>query len=161
QLEWRVPTRDTVTDILVRPIYAGYYCFGRRQIDPRRRKPGRRRSGRVVVPREEYLALIPDRVPAYITPDQYEANRRRLAENRAPAEFKGAPREGASLLAGLVVCGRCEKRMAVHYSGRSRVLRYICPTGVADARGTCRHALAGRVLDQLVAGQVLAALQPG
>src|SRR5262245_2154535 len=81
QLEWRVPTRDIVTDILVRPIYAGYYCFGRRQIDPRRRKPGRRRSGRVVVPREQYLALIPDRVPAYITPDQYEANQRRLAEN--------------------------------------------------------------------------------
>src|SRR5262249_52419392 len=86
---------------------------------------------------------------------------RRLAENRARAEFKGAPREGSSLLAGLVVCGRSEKRMAGHYSGRSRVLRYICPTGVADARGTCRHALAGRVLDQLVGGQVLAALQPG
>jgi hypothetical protein len=34
-------------------------------------------------------------------------------------------------------------------------------TGVADARGTCRHALAGRVLDQLVAEQVLAALRPG
>src|SRR5690242_10712490 len=33
--------------------------------------------------------------------------------------------------------------------------------GVADARGTCRHSLAGRVLDQLVANQVLAALRPG
>src|SRR5262249_4750341 len=86
---------------------------------------------------------------------------RRLAENRARAEFKGAPREGSSLLAGLVVCGRSEKRMAGHYSGRSRVLRYICPTGVADARGTCRHALAGRVLDQFIACQVLAALRPG
>ena len=42
-----------------------------------------------------------------------------------------------------------------------RILRYTCMTGVADARGTCRHALAGRVLDQLVADQVLAALQPG
>ena len=38
QLEWRVPTRDTVTDILPHPIYAGYYCFGRRQTDPRRRR---------------------------------------------------------------------------------------------------------------------------
>jgi hypothetical protein len=34
-------------------------------------------------------------------------------------------------------------------------------TGVADARGTCRHSLAGWVLDQLVAEQVLAALRPG
>ena len=161
QLEWRIPTRDTVTDILVRPIYAGYYCFGRRQTDPRRRKPGRRWSGRIVVPREEYLALIPDKVPAYISQDQYEANQRRLAQNRARIESKGAPREGPSLLAGLVVCGRCGKRMAVHYAGRGQILRYACRTGVADVRGTCRHALAGRVLDQLIADQVLAALQPG
>jgi hypothetical protein len=32
---------------------------------------------------------------------------------------------------------------------------------MADPRGTCRHALAGRVLDQLVECQVLAALHPG
>ena len=49
QLEWRTATRETVSDILRHPIYAGYYCFGRRQADPRRRKPGRRWSGRVLV----------------------------------------------------------------------------------------------------------------
>ena len=160
-LEWRAATRDTVADILRHPIYAGYYCFGRRQADPRRRKPGQRGSGRVLVRPEEYLALIPDKVPAYITRDQYDANQRRLAENRARTESKGAPREGPSLLAGLVVCGRCGKRMGVHYSGRAQILRYTCMTGVADARGSCRHSLAGRVLDQLVAERVLAALQPG
>jgi hypothetical protein len=161
RLEWRLPTRDTVTKILQHPIYAGYYCYGRRQTDPRRKKPGRRSSGRVVVPREEYLALIPDRCPAYISREQYEDNQRRLAENRARTESKGAPRQGPSLLAGLIICGRCGKRMAVHYSGRSRVLRYTCPTGAADLRGRCRHALAGRVVDQLIAEQVLGALQPG
>jgi DNA invertase Pin-like site-specific DNA recombinase len=67
QLEWRLPTRDTVTKILTHPVYAGYYCYGRKRTDPRRKKPGRRWSGRVVVPPEEYLALIPDRCPAYIT----------------------------------------------------------------------------------------------
>ena len=161
QLEWRLPTRDTVTKMLTHPIYAGYYCYGRKQSDPRRKKPGRRWSGRVVVPQEKYLALIPDRCPAYITRDQYEVNQQRLAENRARTESKGAPREGPSLLAGLVVCGRCGKRMGVHYSGRAQILRYTCLTGVADARGKCRHALAGRVLDQLVANQVLTALGPG
>src|SRR3954464_3537063 len=161
QLEWRLPTRDTVTKILEHPIYAGYYCYGRKQTDPRRKKPGRRWSGRVVVAREEYLALIPEKCPAYISRDHYEANQRRLDENRARTESKGAPRNGPSLLAGLVTCGRCGKRMGVHYSGRAGILRYTCMTGVADARGTCRHALAGRVIDQLVADQVLAALQPG
>jgi DNA invertase Pin-like site-specific DNA recombinase len=161
QLEWRLPTRETVTKILQHPIYAGYYCYGRTKIDPRRRKPGKRWSGRVAVPREEYLAMIPDKYPAYISRDQYEANQRRLAENRARTASKGAPREGPSLLAGLIVCGRCGKKMAVHYSGRAQILRYTCVTGVANGRGTCRHALAGRVIDQLVADQVLAALQPG
>ena len=114
-----------------------------------------------MVAREEYLALIPEKCPAYISRDQYDANQQRLDENRARTESKGAPRKGPSLLAGLVTCGRCGKRMGVHYSGRAGILRYTCMTGVADARGTCRHALAGRVIDQLVADQVLAALQPG
>jgi DNA invertase Pin-like site-specific DNA recombinase len=135
QLEWRAPTRDTVADILRHPIYAGFYCFGRRQIDPRRRKPGRRWSGRVLVTPDEYLALIPDKIPAYITRDRYDANQRRLAENRARIESKGAPREGPSLLGGLVVCGRCGKRMTVHYAGRAQILRYTCRTGVPDPRG--------------------------
>jgi DNA invertase Pin-like site-specific DNA recombinase len=161
QLEWRAATRDTVGDILHHPIYAGYYCFGRRQADPRRRKPGKRWSGRVLVTPEEYLALIPDKVPAYITRERYDANQRRIAENRARIESKGAPREGPSLLAGLVVCGRCGKRMTVHYAGRAQILRYTCRTGVGDARGVCRQALAGRVLDQFIACQVLTALQPG
>jgi DNA invertase Pin-like site-specific DNA recombinase len=160
-LAWRLPTRNTIAKILTHPIYAGNYCYGRRQTDPRRKKPGRRSSGRVVVPPEKYLALIPDRCPAYITRDQHEANQRQLAENRARTESKGAPREGPSLLAGLVVCGRCGKRMAVHYSGRAQILRYNCPTGVADARRRCCHSLAGRVLDQLVVDQALAALRPG
>ncbi|MGL4552423.1 MAG: recombinase family protein, partial [Gemmataceae bacterium] len=161
RLEWRTATRDTVTKILTHPVYAGYYCYGRRRTDPRRRKPGRGGAGRVPVPPEQYVALIPDRCPAYVTRERYEANRRRLAENRARTESKGAPREGPSLLAGLVVCGRCGRRMVVHYSGRAQNLRYTCENGEADTRPRWRHALAGRVIDRLVADQVLAALQPG
>src|SRR3954463_2824099 len=147
QLEWRTATRETVSDILPHPIYAGYYCFGRRQADPRRRKPGRRWSGRVLVTPDEYLALIPDKVPAYITRERYDANQRRIAENRARIESKGAPREGPSLLAGLVACGRCGKRMTVHYAGQ-QILRYTCRTGVGDGRARCYQGLVGRVLDQ-------------
>src|SRR5262249_30002143 len=118
-------------------------------------------SRRHMTPQEEYLALIPDRCPAYITREQYQANQRQHAENRARTQSKGAPRGGPSLLAGLVVCGGCGRRMGVHYAGRAQVLRYTCMAGVADARGTGRHSLAGRVLDQLVANQVLTALRPG
>jgi DNA invertase Pin-like site-specific DNA recombinase len=160
QLEWRRPIRRTITGILQHPIYAGFYCYGRRRVDARRKKPGRPSTGRVLLPREGYLALLPDRCPPYITQERHETIQRRIAENRARAESKGAPREGPSLLAGLVSCGRCGYRMAVHYSGKGQYLRYICESG-ATSCGTSRRSVTGRVLDCLVTEQVLAALHPG
>jgi hypothetical protein len=160
QLEWRLPIRRTITGILQHPIYAGFYCYGRRRVDARRKKPGRPSTGRVLMQPEGYLALLPDRCPAYITKERYEANQRRIAENRARSESKGAPREGPSLLAGLVSCARCGYRMAVHYGGNGRYLRYICESGAANCRPP-RRSIAGRVLDRFVTEQVLAALQPG
>lgn len=160
ELVWRFPARSTITKILKHPIYAGYYCYGRRQTNPRRQDPGRRWPARVTVPRHEYLALIPGVCPAYITPERFEANQRRLAENRALTESKGAPREGPSLLAGLIICGRCQRRMAVQYSGRAKSLRYTCKHDF-DSSISCNRSFAGRALDRLVVDQVLVALRPG
>ena len=160
RLEWRRPTRDSINTVLTHPIYAGTYRYGHRQIDPRRKKPGQRGSGRVVMNPEEYHALIPNHCPAYITSARYERNQRRIAENQARAEAKGAPREGPSLLGGLVVCGRCDRRMAVHYSGREKTLRYACRSGLDDCQGPGCQCLSGRVLDELVAEKILAALEP-
>jgi hypothetical protein len=106
------------------------------------------------------VALLPDRLPAYVTRERYEAIQQRLAENRARAESRGAPREGASLLAGLVVCAGCAHRRAVHYSGRDHQLRYACRSGAAGCRKPLR-SITGRVLDALLVEQVLVALQPG
>jgi DNA invertase Pin-like site-specific DNA recombinase len=160
QLEWRVPILRTITGILQHPLYAGFYCYGRRRVDARRKKPGRPNTGRLLVPPEEYLALLPGRCPAYITPERHAAIQRRIADNRARSESKGAVREGPSLLAGLVSCARCGYRMAVHYGSRGRYLRYICQSRAASCCPLWR-SIAGRVLDDLVTEQVLAALQPG
>jgi DNA invertase Pin-like site-specific DNA recombinase len=159
QLQWRAPSHETLARILHHPIYAGYYCYGRRRVDARRKKPGRPSTGRVVVAPEQYVALLPDRCPAYITRERFEVIQQRISENRARSESRGAPREGSSLLAGLVVCARCGWRMAVHYGGRGH-LRYNCRSEAPNCRKP-RPTIAGRVLDRLVAEQVLAALQPG
>ena len=47
------------------------------------------------------------------------ANQRRLADNvaRHVAERPGVPRKGCALLQGIASCGRCGRRMALHYSG--------------------------------------------
>jgi hypothetical protein len=56
----------------------------------------------------EWLVLLPGRMPAYITPAQYEANVARMAANRQTASSPGAPRDGSALLSGLLRCGRCD-----------------------------------------------------
>jgi len=50
----------------------------------------------------------------------------RLEANRAHAETLGAVRDGASLLAGLVVWGRCGHRMQVRYGGPANAHGYVC-----------------------------------
>lgn len=48
ELCWRRPSRETLQNMLHNPIYAGYYAYGRRRVDPRRKAPGRPSTGRVV-----------------------------------------------------------------------------------------------------------------
>jgi hypothetical protein len=109
---------------------------------------------------EDYHALIPNHCPAYITVERYERNQRRMDDNRARAQSKGAPRDGSSLLGGIVFCGRCGRRMAVHYSGREQTLRYECWYAKHDCKGPQCQSLAGQGVDQLVTEKVMAALEP-
>lgn len=51
--------------------------------------------------------LIRGRLPAFITWGRFQANRDRLAANRSRCESPRAPRQGPSLLGGLLRCGRC------------------------------------------------------
>ena len=69
--------------------------------------------------------LLKDRLPAYITWERYEANLEKLAENQARAASLGAPREGPSLLGGILTCGKCGCRMIVGYQGKESSLRYM------------------------------------
>src|SRR5215472_10875065 len=116
ELEWRRPTRETLQNMLHNPAYAGYYAYGRRQVEPRRKIPGRPDTGRVVKDSSEWLVLLPGRLPAYITPGEYEANVARMDATRQTAAAPGAPRDGSALLSGLLRCGRCGgHRMTVRY----------------------------------------------
>jgi hypothetical protein len=160
ELEWRRPNRTTLNFLLHHPIYAGAYSRGRRPTDPRRKVPGRPATGRVVVPMDQWEVLIPDHLPGYITWEHYEANLRRLARNSARAGAMRAARGGDSLLAGLVVCGRCGRRMLVAYTTKGHRLRYQCQRGAMDYAEPRCQSLAGGTLDELVAGQVLRALEP-
>jgi hypothetical protein len=87
--------------------------------DPRKRVAGRRGSGRAWAAPADWDVLLRDRLPAYISWEQYEANQRQLRDN-SPKFGRGTPRGGCSLLGGLVVCGRCGRRMGIAYADRAR-----------------------------------------
>jgi len=160
QLEWRRPNRETLQNLLHHPVYAGYYRHGHRTLDPRRQVPGRPGTGRTSCKPEDCPVLLEGRCPAYITPERFWANQQRLEANRARAEAAGAVREGPSLLGGLLICGRCGQRMMVSYAGRASRLRYSCSRAAVEYAAPQCQGLAGRVVDELVAAQVLAALTP-
>jgi hypothetical protein len=157
-LEWRRPNKATLSHVLQHPLYAGAYRYGHRHSDPRRRVPGRPDVGRRIMSAEDCQGLIRGRCPAYISWEQFEANQRRLAANRARSDATGAPRPGTALLGGLVICGRCCRRVMVAYRGRDGRGRYYC-RGVDLAEPLCQ-SLFIRELDAIVARQVLAVLEP-
>jgi len=165
EIEWRRPTRETLQIMLHNPVCAGYYAYGRRQVEPRRKVPGRPGTGRVVKDSDEWLVLLPGRLPAYITPEQYEANVARMAANRQTAATPGAPRDGPALLSGLLRCGKCGgHRMPVRYhtpSSRSPAHGYVCAFEQVNygTGGSCQH-IAGPALDAYVTRQVLDAVAP-
>jgi hypothetical protein len=84
-------------EMLRHPIYAGAYAFGRCPFDPARRTPGKPKSGRRNIPRDDWICLLKDKVPAYISWEQFEQNGRRLATNdRGPGSKKTSGRAPTS-----------------------------------------------------------------
>lgn len=158
ELEWRRPNRVTLGNMLHNPIYAGAYVYGRRPTDPRKKKPGRPSTGRVSVNQEEWEVLIKDKLPAYISWEEYERNQRQLLMNSS--QGIGTPKHGPSLLSGLVICGRCGLRMATCYSSQGKKLRYSCNRMAVDYGEKSCQSLLGTPLDQLIQEEIMAAMQP-
>jgi DNA invertase Pin-like site-specific DNA recombinase len=159
-LVWRRPNRMTLQTLLKHPLYAGAYVYGRRHEDPRRRHAGQRRSGRVVMAREDWLAFVPDHAPAYIAWEQYERNQAQLAANRARTESRGPVRSGRALLAGLVRGERCGPRMMVRYEGTRAGPAYVCARHANNYGAPHCQQVPAPPVDAFVSQQVLAALEP-
>ena len=163
ELAWRRPSRNMIQNMLRNPAYAGIYAYGRSSGDSRRRKPDRPYSGRKRVERGQWLVFLPGIYPAYISAEQYERNMRRMDANRSRAQGMGVVREGPALLAGLVRCGRCGRKMSVRYQrGPGGVLQpaYVCGmAAVTWAEERCQQ-LSGTCVDQYVSGLALQAMAP-
>lgn len=125
---WHPLGASRLHDMLRNPTYAGVYSYGRR---PEKKVL---RDGEICVVRaagrdpKQWAVRIEDAHPGYITWEIFLANQEKLRRNLAPMnpENRGAPREGASLLAGVLLCGRCGRRMTTQYGSRRARASYVC-----------------------------------
>ena len=162
QLRWVQSSYHQVHGMLTNPVYAGAYVFGRRRTEryvdqhgqPRKRVRHRHQA--------DWEVLIWEHHTGYIDRATFEQNQARIAQNawRTP-QATGAVREGSALLQGIAVCGRCARRLKVHYDGGRERPAYHCPgTVLADGHGGSCLRVAGAQLDEAVAGALLEALTP-
>ena len=159
ELEWRPPSPARILSILRHPIYAGAYAYGLHRAGTKDPATGRAEGGKWFVPPEELAVLIRDRLPAYISWDRYLSNLQRLEQNRSLHDARGVPKRGEALLPGLVVCGKCGHRMTTRYKADKRP-SYYCGEYWRLALDEPCGCIAAATLDDLVAREVLRALEP-
>jgi DNA invertase Pin-like site-specific DNA recombinase len=151
---------STAMRTLKNPRYAGAYAYGQRvcgrTIDGK--KTTRRR------PEGEWLACIPDAHPGYITWSRFQENLKLLALNGHGYETARAspPREGAALLQGRAICGRCGQYLRARYrDARGRLESwYVCdrPTH-AHGLPSCQ-TIAGTPIDHAVSILIAETMSP-
>jgi DNA invertase Pin-like site-specific DNA recombinase len=165
EIEWVVPTYHQVHSVLENPVYAGAYAYGKTRRERYVDEHGQPRQRMRRLPRAEWDVLIWEHHRGYIDQATFEANRERIAANTRPRAHEpgGAVREGAALLQGIATCGRCGRKLKVHYQGRRghHSPAYHCPSSVlVEGRGSWCLRVGGGQIDQAVAGALLAALTP-
>ena len=161
---WRLPSAHRINQILKNPCYAGALAYGRTQekmvVEGNRAK---KTASRIRKPRDQWKILLLDNHPGYLTWEEYLENQRILESNRSVrgGTTRGAARRGSALVAGLLRCGRCGRKLLVAYSGKGgRVTRYACSGGRTDRGHSACLSVGGVSIERAVADQVLAAIQP-
>ena len=164
---WLAPSYAMILRTLRNPIYTGAYVFGKSKTVRRLDDEGTVRVHLQQRERNEWPVLIKDHHRAYITFERYEVNRERLRGNQrmqgdADRDTRGAVREGAALLQGLVRCAQCGRAMRLSYGGRrrGRVYQYRCSQARQQRGGSDCQIIGGKRIDESVVAVFLEATQP-
>lgn len=138
EVAWALPVYNRLLAILKNPVYAGAFAYGRTTTRSRLVEGHARKTAGHAVPMAQWAVLIRDHHPGYISWEDYVTNQKQIAGNLNAhhAHEAGAAKSGPALLAGLLRCGRCGRKLHVAYSGvEGRVPRYHCRGGAHQSRG--------------------------
>jgi DNA invertase Pin-like site-specific DNA recombinase len=160
--DWRPIRYRNVISILKNPFYAGVYAYGKSEkrtsiVDGRARKSYGRHK-----PMDSWDVFIKDHHEGYISWEEYERNQALLAGNTygRVGDTKSG-RGGRGLLAGLICCARCGRRVSVAYAGRYPRPVYRCDKQNLQP-GQRRHCFSfgGKRIDETIAAEMLRAVAP-
>jgi DNA invertase Pin-like site-specific DNA recombinase len=158
ELQWKQLGSKRVLEMLKNPMYAGVYVYGRR---PKRKVlvDGQIRTVRDTGrDPDRWSVRIDDAHPGYIDWETYVSNQKKLGGNRLHRSTQGAPHNGAALLNGLLICGRCGARMDARY-GKVSSPYYRCRHDHSYGAKEC-WSVVGKPLDRAVEELFLETMVP-
>ena len=143
------------------PIYGGTYAYGKTAVvagyDGAGVKVKIRRKAR-----SDWLALMPNAHEGYVSWEKAEAIRKMVSSNAPTSRHHGAPKQGDALLAGLLRCRRCGRKLTLRYSGaKHHIPRYSCTRGWMDNGEPRCIAFGGLRVDDAIEGALLTIVGPG
>ncbi len=158
---FRPLTASAALRVLNNPRYAGAYVYGRRLYR-------RSANGKKTVQRkrqfDDWLACIPEAHPGYITWERFQENLKILETNGRGYEVARAspPREGAALLQGRAVCGRCGRHFRVRYATRRgrQEAWYVCDRAHGSRGEPNCQSIAGSPIDEAIGALVVERMTP-
>ena len=162
-IRWVAATYTAIHAVLSNPVYAGAYAYGKCRHERYVDEQGRVRRRTRHLPQTEWAVLLREHHQGFIDWATYQANQARIDANVHPQPHQagGAVREGAALLQGLAICGKCGRRLHTHYQGRNSSPGYHCSgKDIVQGRGVYCLNVGGIQIDQAVTEAFLKALTP-
>ncbi|WP_245284954.1 zinc ribbon domain-containing protein [Bradyrhizobium sp. th.b2] len=107
-------------------------------------------------------ALKPGAHDGYVNWERFEAIRTMVSSNLPTSRHHGAPKHGEALLAGLIRCRRCCRKLTLCYSGmKHHIPRYSCSRGWMDNGEPRCIAFGGLRVDDAIEEALLGVVGPG
>jgi len=160
--DWTSIRYRNVISVLKNPFYAGVYAYGKSEkrtslVEGRLRKTYKHRK-----PLDQWDVMVKEHHAAYIDWAEFERNQKQLAVN-AYGRVGGAKsgRGGRALLAGMLCCGRCGRRLVVAYVGRGVPQAvYRCDRPNLQLAQLRCFTFGGRRPDEAITRELLRAVEP-
>ena len=158
---WRRPNYATIHRMIDNPTYGGAYAYGKTAVASGYSADGvsvkiRRKA------RTDWLALMPNAHEGYVSWERAEAIRKMVSSNVPTGRHHGAPKHGDALLAGLIRCSRCGRKLTLKYTGAKHgIPRYSCSRAWMDNGDPHCIAFGGLRVDDTIENALLTVVGPG